>query len=96
MKEITTEEVRHIAKLSKIEFSDGEAQSMREHIQKMLWVFETLDAVDVSAVPPTAHILPIVNVLRDDTVEPSFDNEALLSNAPKSELGAYIVPRVVE
>ena len=96
MKEIGIEEVKHIAKLSKIEFSDGEAEQMRDHIQKMLWVFETLDNVDVSAVPPTAHILPNVNVLRDDEVSPSFDNEALLKNAPKSEFGAYIVPRVVE
>ncbi len=96
MKEITTEEVKRIAKLSKIEFSDTETESMKVHLQKMLWVFETLDKVDASKVPPTAHILDGVNVLRADEVAPSMDNGELLKNAPLSEDGAYIVPRVVE
>lgn len=96
MKDITTEEVKRIAKLSKLEFTDAETERMREHIEKMLWVFETLDGADVSAVPPTAHILPGVNVLRDDEIEPSMDNAALLRNAPQAEDGAYVVPRVVE
>lgn len=96
MKDITTDEVKHIADLSKLELSDSELSSMRGHLQKMLGYFETLDSVDVSDVPPTAHILSAVNVLRDDVVAPSMENSELLKNAPEADDGAYIVPRVVE
>ena len=96
MKEITTEEINRIAALSKLEFTEAERASVREHLQKMLWVFETLDNFDVSKVPPTAHIIDKVNVLRDDVVAPSMANAELLKNAPQADDGAYIVPRVVE
>lgn len=95
-RDITTEEVKHIAALSRIEFSDGECEDMRLHLSKVLGYFETLDGVDVSDVPATAHILSAVNVLRDDEPQPSMENDELLKNAPKAEDGAYIVPRVVE
>lgn len=90
------DEVSHIAELSRIELSPTEGEEMRDHLKKMLGFFETLDAVDVSDVSPTAHILSAVNVLRDDTVCDSFDNSELLKNAPESDDGCYVVPRVVE
>ena len=46
--------------------------------------------------PPTAHILDTVNVLREDTVRPPMDRDALLRNAPETDGAAYIVPRVLE
>ena len=95
-KDVSIEEIKHIAKLSRIEFSDEECESMRSHLCNVLEYFETLDGVDVSDVPPTAHILSAVNVLRDDVPQPSMKNEELLKNAPQADGGAYIVPRVVE
>ncbi|MDE7463885.1 MAG: Asp-tRNA(Asn)/Glu-tRNA(Gln) amidotransferase subunit GatC [Clostridiales bacterium] len=95
-KDVSTEEVKHIAKLSRLEFSDDEIGSVRGHLKKVLGYFETLDGVDVSDVPPTAHILSAVNVLREDVARPSMDNAELLKNAPEADDGAYIVPRVVE
>lgn len=94
--EITTEEVKHIAELSRLEFTPEEYEDMREHLQKQIKYFEILDSVDISGVPPTAHILDAVNVLREDAVYPSMPNDALLENAPESDGGAYVVPRVVE
>lgn len=96
MKEISTEEVKHIAKLSMLDLGENETEMCRKHLQKMLGYFETLDGVDISKVPPTAHILSEVNVLREDVAMPSMDNEELTANAPEKEDGAYIVPRVVE
>ncbi|MCH5162347.1 MAG: Asp-tRNA(Asn)/Glu-tRNA(Gln) amidotransferase subunit GatC [Clostridiales bacterium] len=95
-KDISTEEVKHIASLSRLEFSDEECGAMREHLKNVLGYFETLDGVDVSSVPPTAHVLSMVNVLREDVVKPSVDNDKLLKNAPAADDGAYVVPRVVE
>lgn len=93
---ITIDEVKHISDLSKLELSKAELDAMCGHLQKMLDYFETLDRVDTSNVPPTAHILGEVNVLRDDVVAPSMPNAELIANAPEAEDGAYIVPRVVE
>lgn len=95
-KEITIAEVERLAKLSRIEFTPTQLQNMQKHLESVLGYFETLDGVDISDVPPTAHILSSTNVLRDDTVEPSMDRELLLCNAPKVDDGAFVVPRVVE
>lgn len=95
-KTIDDNDVEHIASLAALELSDEEKQAHKKHLQKMLDTFEALDRFDVSDVPPTAHILSAVNVLRDDIVAPSYPVDALLENAPQSEYGAYVVPRVVE
>lgn len=92
---VTIDDVRHIAELSKLKFTDEECEEMRLHLQKQAENFEILDTVDVSDVPPTAHILSAVNVLREDVAAPSFDNAELLANAPESADGAYIVPRIL-
>ncbi len=96
MKKVTLDEAKHIAELSRLEFDADGLERQRDHLEKMLWVFETLDKTDVSDVPPTAHILSAVNVLRDDIAEPSYSTEELLKNAPETDGAAYIVPRVVE
>ncbi|MCM1367785.1 MAG: Asp-tRNA(Asn)/Glu-tRNA(Gln) amidotransferase subunit GatC [Roseburia sp.] len=94
--EISTEETKHIAELSRLEFTHDELEDMRLHLQKQIQYFEILDSVDISGVPPTAHILDAVNVLRDDIAAPSMPNDEILGNAPESDGGAYVVPRVVE
>lgn len=93
---ISNEEVEHIAKLSRIRLTEQETQQMHRHLESVLGYFEALDGVDISKVNATAHILDSANVLRDDTVAPSMDTQLLLSNAPDSDDGAYIVPRVLE
>ena len=90
---VTTADVRHIAELSKLSFTDAECEEMRAHLQKQVANFEILDSVDISDVQA-------VNVLRDDVVRPSFANASLLAGAPdkSGDVGeeAYVVPRVVD
>jgi aspartyl-tRNA(Asn)/glutamyl-tRNA(Gln) amidotransferase subunit C len=57
---------------------------------------EQLRRVDTDGVEPTAHVLPLVNVLRDDEVRPSYPVEAMLANAPDAEDGQVRVPRILE
>ena len=96
MNGISDEEVQHIAALSALKLSEEELKSMKKHLSSVLEYFKTLDGVDVSDVPPTAHILPFVNVLRSDEPGESTPTDELMRNAPESDGGAYIVPRVVE
>lgn len=93
---ISKEEVLHIARLSRLSFTDSELEEMGEHLDNILERFKQLDAVDTSEVPPTAHILPFVNVLREDVAGEPMQREELLANAPDSDGSAYIVPKVLE
>lgn len=93
---ISTEEVKHIAALSRLEFDDKALREMGGHLEQVLGYFETLDAADTSDVPPTAHILSAVNVLRDDVAETPMERDKLLANAPETDGEGYIVPRVIE
>lgn len=95
-KKITKSEVKHIADLSKLSFSDSESERMQGHLDTVLGYFEQLDSVDTSDVSPTAHILDKVNVLRADVAKESMPREQLLANAPEKNDECYIVPRVVE
>lgn len=93
---ISREEVQHIARLSRLSFSEDELTAMGEHLDNILKRFEQLDKVDTSSVPPTAHILPFVNVLREDKAEEPMNRDELLANAPESDGSAYVVPKVLE
>jgi aspartyl-tRNA(Asn)/glutamyl-tRNA(Gln) amidotransferase subunit C len=52
--------------------------------------------VDTTGVEPTAHVLPLVNVMRDDEVRPSYPPDAMLQNAPDAHEGQFRVPRILE
>ena len=53
-------------------------------------------ALDTHDVPPTAHPLPLVNVLRADDVRPSLDRDEVLAMAPAAEDGRFRVPRILD
>ena len=93
---IDRKEVLHIAELSRLTFTEEELDAMGEEMGRVLDLFRRLDEADVSDVPPTAHILPCVNVLREDKATEPMPREELLKNAPESDGSAYIVPKVLE
>ena len=93
---ISREEIDHLATLSRLRFSGAEVEEIGTHLDNIIERFKELEKVDVSSVPPTAHILPFTNVLREDEAKESTDREKLLSNAPETDGETYIVPRVVE
>lgn len=93
---VSKKETEHIATLSRLTFSDSELDEMSVHLTSMIGHFKMLDSVDTDGVSPKAHILPMVNVLREDVVVPPMDNATLLANAAETDDGSYIVPKVVE
>ena len=93
---ISSEEINHIALLSRLALSPTELEREREELSQILAVFENLQAIDTIGVEPTDHVLPIVNVLREDTPRPSLTTKAALQNAPEQADNMFQVPRVVE
>ncbi len=93
---LSREEVRKVALLARLELSEEELDAQVGHINSLLSHFDILQQLDVSGVEPTSHIIPIVNVLRDDVARPSLTREEVLMNAPESRDGCFVVPRIVE
>ena len=57
---------------------------------------EDVAALDLTDVAPTAHPLPLVNVLRADEVRPTLDRDEVLEAAPAAEDGRFRVPRILD
>ena len=91
---LTSDEVRHIATLARVELNDAEVERYREQLSSILAHFETLNAIDTSDVPPTAQTLDLLNVERDDEPRPSPPLDEVLRNAPRRE-GGYLRVRAV-
>lgn len=88
--------VRRIAELAKIELSAGEEARLSEEMAGILAMAGQLQALDLQGVAPTQHILPVVNVLRQDDAKPCLAQEEILSAAPARLDGCIAVPRTVE
>jgi aspartyl-tRNA(Asn)/glutamyl-tRNA(Gln) amidotransferase subunit C len=93
---VTKEEVKKIAVLSRLYIDEDQLDHFARNLEAVLDHAEKLKELDTKDVPPTAHILPIHNVLRADEIQPSMPRELLTKNAPEKDGGCFIVPRVVE
>ncbi len=93
---LTREEVLHIARLARVGLTDAEVEKFQAQLSDILDHFDVLRQVDTEGVPPTDHILDLVNVEREDEVAPSYPAETILQNAPASEDGFFRVKAVLE
>jgi aspartyl-tRNA(Asn)/glutamyl-tRNA(Gln) amidotransferase subunit C len=93
---LTPEEVDHITLLARLDLSSAEKELAANQLTQILNHFEQLKQLDTEDVPPTDHVLPVVNVLREDQTRPSLPREWTLQNAPEHADGMFQVPRVVE
>lgn len=93
---ITETEVRHIAHLARLKLSDEEVARFSAQLSDILGYMATLNEVDSTDVPPTAHTLPVRNVFRPDEVTAGLTSDAALANAPQREGGFFGVPKVLD
>lgn len=93
---ISRDEVQHIAELAKLQLSEEEAGRMAEQLSAILDHAARLQELDTEAIPPTASVLPLQNVLREDVVRPSLSADQVLANAPdKDERGEFFRVRAI-
>ncbi len=93
---VSTDEVKYIARLSKLELEDEKLEKMTTDLSNIVDFANSLSKIDIGGVKPTAHILDIKNVFRKDEVSDSYSREDILKNAPESQAGCISVPKVVE
>jgi aspartyl-tRNA(Asn)/glutamyl-tRNA(Gln) amidotransferase subunit C len=92
---ITREDVAHVADLARLTLSEQELDRFTDQLAAVLDHARDVEALDTAGVPPTAHPLPLRNVLRDDEVRPSLDRDEVLAQAPAAEDGRFAVPPVL-
>ncbi|HWQ72102.1 MAG TPA: Asp-tRNA(Asn)/Glu-tRNA(Gln) amidotransferase subunit GatC [Desulfitobacteriaceae bacterium] len=92
---ISREEVEYVAMLARLELTGRETEEYTDNLNSILEYAAMLEKLDTSAVLPTAHAVPLHNVMREDEVKPSMDAAQVLSNAPDAENGFFKVPKIV-
>lgn len=89
--------VRKVAKLSRLALPEARVAPMVAELNGILAWIEQLQEVDVEGVEPmTSAVEGARLVMRDDVVTDGDNPQRVLANAPKSEDGFYVVPKVVE
>lgn len=94
--DISLEEVRKIALLSRLELSDAEAETYRGQLRAILDSMDEIREVAADEVEPTANVLGLVNVMREDVPAASPHRDAILKAAPAREHTLFKVKKVLE
>jgi aspartyl-tRNA(Asn)/glutamyl-tRNA(Gln) amidotransferase subunit C len=93
---LTREQVQHIAELAKLKLSDAEIARMTQQLSAILEHAARLQELNTDAIPPTASVVPLQNVMREDHVAPSLPRADVLANAPdKDEEGEFFRVRAI-
>ena len=88
-------DAEYVATLAKLELSETEKKKCAKELDKTIKYIDQLKEVDTENIPPTSHIIPMENVLREDKVEPSLSQDEALANAPDKKDGYFKVPKVI-
>jgi aspartyl-tRNA(Asn)/glutamyl-tRNA(Gln) amidotransferase subunit C len=95
IQKIGREEVRHVARLARLEFSDQDVERLTGQINSILNYMDKLNELDTSGVVPMTHAIRLQNVFRYDEVRPSLEREQALTNAPATDGVHFVVPKVI-
>ena len=93
---LTREEVQHIAELAKLQLTSAEEALYQEQLSGILDYIQRLNTLDTGAIPPTATVLPLQSVMRDDIARPSLPVDEILANAPARAGQAFEVRVILE
>lgn len=85
-----------IAELAKLQLTDDEIERFGDQLSHVLDYAARLEQLDTADIPPTATVLPLRNVFRDDEVRPSLPRDEALANAPDAADGQFRVDAVLE
>ena len=89
-------DVKYVAHLVRLSLTPEEEQKFQAQLGNILGYIAKLNELDVSNVEPTAHAVPLVNVVRADEVRPSLAHDEAMRNAPAQVNGLFQVPKIIE
>jgi aspartyl-tRNA(Asn)/glutamyl-tRNA(Gln) amidotransferase subunit C len=86
------DQVLHVARLARLELPEEEVGRMASELSHVLDHIEKIRELDLDGVPPTSHVIDVVNALRQDEPEPSLPADVVLAAAPEPLEGGFGVP----
>ena len=92
---ISRADVAHVARLARLDLTDDELDRFTAQLAAVLEYASDVASLDTAGVPPTAHPLELLNVLRDDVPVPPLDRDVVLAMAPDAVDGRFRVPRIL-
>jgi aspartyl-tRNA(Asn)/glutamyl-tRNA(Gln) amidotransferase subunit C len=93
---VSPDEVRRLARLARLEFSDEEITRLQRELSRVLDYVDKLNEADTSGVPPMSHVLDLTNVVREDRLEARIGRDEALRNAPDTDGTYFRVPKVID
>jgi aspartyl-tRNA(Asn)/glutamyl-tRNA(Gln) amidotransferase subunit C len=93
---LTREQVMNIAELAKLDLTEAEIEHYGDQLSAVLDYAERLKQLDTDDIPPTATVLPLQNVMREDIARPSLPRDKALANAPSAVDGQFRVDAVLD
>lgn len=93
---ISQSEIQKIARLARLTIDEGHIHAMTRDVSAILDFVEQMSAVDTTGVVPMAHPMDATQPLREDVVTEHDQRELFQRNAPETESGLYLVPKVIE
>jgi len=95
MATLSRRDVEHVAHLARLGLSEAEISLFEVQLNHILEQYAVLAELDTDDIPPTAQVIELENILRDDIVRAGLDVEAALANAPEREDHHFLVPAVL-
>ena len=95
MKRISSDEVKKVAQLSRLELNENEIHQHAEQLEKILTYIKQLEKIDTENVPCTTRAIEVVNVLRKDDNKNYENSEEILDLAPSRENNFFKVPKII-
>ena len=95
MKRISSDEVKKVARLARLELNESEIQQHAEQLENILGYIKQLEEIDTENIPCTTRAIEVVNVLRKDEKKDYENSEELLNLAPSRENKFFKVPKII-
>ncbi len=92
---LTREEVEYVASLARLGLSASEIARLQDQLSSILEHIAAIDRLDTDAIPPTAQVTTMTNVMRPDVVTGSLPRQAVLENAPRQSDGFFEVHAIL-
>ena len=95
MKRISSDEVKKVAQLARLELNESEINQHAEQLEKILEYIKQLEKINTEDVPCTTRAIEVVNVLRKDENRNYENSEEILDLAPSRENKFFKVPKII-
>ncbi len=95
MASLTRADVEHVAHLARLGMTVDELTRLEGELNHIVDLYARLAELDTDAIPPTAQVIELENILREDVARPSMEPERVLANAPQRDGDAFVVPAIL-